>query len=184
MLISSCDLNKKVVILIRCLKFNLKNETMKNVFFTLAFLCSSILIAQEGTNMKKLITPPEQVRLAFEKEYPGKVPVWSEEYVGDDADEIRFEAKYNVSNTTKAVAIYDNLGNMKAYELQIPFSQLPPKSQAYLKKNYAPKAIREIAMVVDNKNVTTYEVGIEKDTKFYDIQFDKDGGFDVIIEKN
>ncbi|MNY73009.1 hypothetical protein D3C86_2116860 [compost metagenome] len=73
---------------------------------------------------------------------------------------------------------------MKAYELQIPLSQLPPKAQAYLKKNYGAKAIREIAVVVNDKNITTYEVGVEKDKKFYDIQFDKDGGFDVIIEKN
>lgn len=157
---------------------------MKNVFLTLTFLYSSFIIAQEGTNMKKVVTPPELVKVAFEKEYPGKVPVWSEEYVGDDEDEIRFEAKYNVTNTTKAVAIYDNLGNMKAYELQIPFSQLPPKSQAYLKKNYTPKAIQEVAMVVDDKKKTTYEVGVTKDTRFYDVVFDKDGGFDVIVEKN
>ncbi|KAF2327837.1 hypothetical protein [Flavobacterium ginsenosidimutans] len=157
---------------------------MRNVFLILTFLCSSFIIAQEGTNMKKVVTPPEKVKFAFEKQYPGKVPVWSEEYVGDDEDEIRFEAKYNVTNTTKAVAIYDNLGNMKAYELQIPFSQLPPKSQTYLKKNYAPKSIREIAMVVDDKNKTTYEVGVTKDTKFYDVVFDKDGDFNVSIEKN
>ncbi|MDQ1166296.1 PepSY-like domain-containing protein [Flavobacterium sp. SORGH_AS_0622] len=157
---------------------------MKNVFLTFTFLCSSFLIAQEGTNMKKVVTPPEVVRLAFEKEYPGKVPVWAEEYVGDDNDEIRYEARYNVNNTTKALAVYDNLGAMKAYELQIPLSQLPPKAQAYLKKNYPAKAIREIAVVVDYKKITTYEVGIEKDAKFYDIQFDKDGGFNVIVEKN
>ncbi|BDU26841.1 hypothetical protein [Flavobacterium sp. GSB-24] len=157
---------------------------MKNVFLTFTFLCSSFLIAQEGTNMKKVVTPPEVVRLAFEKEYPGNVPVWAEEYVGDDNDEIRYEARYNVNNTTKALAVYDNLGAMKAYELQIPLSQLPPKAQAYLKKNYPAKAIREIAVVVDYKKITTYEVGIEKDAKFYDIQFDKDGGFNVIVEKN
>lgn len=157
---------------------------MKNVFLTFTFLCSSFLIAQEGTNMKKVVTPPEVVRLAFEKEYPGKVPVWAEEYVGDDNDEIRYEAQYNVNNTTKALAVYDNLGAMKAYELQIPLSQLPPKAQAYLKKNYPAKAIREIAVVVDYKKITTYEVGIEIDAKFYDIQFDKDGGFNVIVEKN
>lgn len=157
---------------------------MKNVLLLFTFLCSSFLIAQEGTNMKKAITPPEEVRLAFEKEYPGKVPVWSEEYVGDDADEIRFEARYNVNNTTKAVAIYDNLGNMKAFELQITFRDLPVQAQSYLKKNYKAKAILEIAKVVDDKNKTTYEVGVTKDAKFYDVVFDKDGGFDVSIEKN
>lgn len=134
--------------------------------------------------MKKTVTPPELVRAAFEKEYPGKTPVWYEEYVGDDNDEIRYEAKYNLNTTTNALAIYDNLGNMKAYELQIPLSKLPPKAQTYLKKNYPAKAIKEIAVVVDDQNKTTYEVGVEKDSKFYDLIFDKNGGFDVSIEKN
>ncbi|WP_125723093.1 hypothetical protein [Flavobacterium ustbae] len=156
---------------------------MKRAFLIFTFLCSSFLMAQEGTNMKKVITPPEKVRFTFEKEYPGKVPVWSEEYVGDDADEVRYEARYNVNDTTKAVAIYDNLGVMKAFELQIAFRDLPIKAQSYLKKNYKAKAIQEIVKVVDDKNKTTYEVGVIKDTKFYDVVFDKDGGFEVSIEK-
>lgn len=157
---------------------------MRKVSLIFALFNFSFLLAQEGTNMKKTVIPPELVRLAFEKEYPGKIPVWSEEYVGDDNDELRYEAKYNVNNTTKALAIYDNLGNMKAYELQISLSKLPLKVQTYLKKNYPAKAIKEITVVVDDKNKTTYEVGIEKDSKFYDLIFDKNGGFDVSIEKN
>lgn len=141
-------------------------------------------MAQEGTNMKKVVTPPEKVKFAFEKEYPGKVPVWSEEYVGDDNDEIRYEAKYNVDQKTRATAIYDNLGVLKAYELQIPLNKLPLAAQTYLKKNYAAKAVKEIALVVDYKNTTTYEVGVQKDGKFYDVVFDKDGDFNVTIEKN
>lgn len=157
---------------------------MKNVLLAFTFLCCSFLHAQEGTTMNRVITPPDKVKFAFEREFPGKVPVWSEEYVGDDADEIRFEARYNVSDKTKAVAIYDNLGNMKAYELQIPFKQLPIPAQSYLKKNYKAKAIQEIAMVVDDKKKTTYEVGVTKDTKFYDIVFDAEGDFEVSVEKN
>ncbi|HEX8014379.1 MAG TPA: hypothetical protein VF465_04030 [Flavobacterium sp.] len=157
---------------------------MKRISLIFALFSFSFLIAQEGTNMKKTVTPTELVRVAFEKEYPGKIPVWYEEYVGDDNDEIRYEAKFNVNNTTKALAIYDNLGNMKAYELQIPLSKLPVKAQTYLKKNYPAKAIKEIAVVVDDKNKTTYEVGVEKDSKFYDVIFDQNGGFDVSIEKN
>jgi len=152
---------------------------MKSLFVSIAFFCSIFLIGQTS-----VVTPPEIVRMAFEKEYPNKKPVWSLEYVGDDNDEIRYEAKYNATTTTKALAVYDNLGVLKAYELQIPLNQLPVKAQNYLKKNYAAKAIREIAVVVDDKNKTTYEVGVTKDNKFYDIQFDKDGSFDVIIEKN
>ncbi|WP_163410792.1 PepSY-like domain-containing protein [Flavobacterium ajazii] len=157
---------------------------MRRISLIFALFSFSFLMAQEGTNMKKTVIPPEVVRVAFEKEYPGKTSVWSEEYVGDDDDELRYEAKYNVNNATKALAIYDNLGNMKAYELQIPLSKLPAKAQAYLKKNYSSKTIKEIAVVVDDKNKTTYEVGVEKDSKFYDVIFDKNGGFDVSIEKN
>jgi len=156
---------------------------MKNIFLTFAFLCSSILIAQVN-NDKKIVTPPEIVRFAFEKEYPNKKAFWTLEYVGDDNDEIRYEGKFTTTNNESALAVYDNLGSLKAFELQIPLSQLPQKAQNYLKKNYPANAIREIAVVVDNSKKTTYEVGVQKETKFYDVVFDKNGGFDVIIEKN
>ncbi|MFH6942936.1 PepSY-like domain-containing protein [Flavobacterium sp. FlaQc-50] len=157
---------------------------MKNVLLLLIFLGSGYLRAQEGIMMKEVVTPPEVVRFAFERQYPNKTAVWAMEYVGDDNDEIRYEAKFNLTTKTKALAVYDNLGNLKATETQIPLSQLPSKAQAYLKQNYPAKAIREIAIVVDDKNKTTYEVGIEKKTKFYDVVFDKNGGFDVIIQKD
>ncbi|OXA78551.1 hypothetical protein SAMN05444397_10940 [Flavobacterium aquidurense] len=157
---------------------------MKNVLIAALFLCSGFLLAQEGTNMKEKITPPEKVLFTFQKEYPNKIPVWSMEYVGDDNDEVRYEAKFKTDKNQEALAVYDNLGILKAYELQIPLSQLPAKAQAYLKKNYAAKAIKEIAVVVDYKNKTTYEVMVEKDSRFYDVVFDKNGGFDVTIEKN
>jgi hypothetical protein len=155
---------------------------MKNVIFTLVFLCANYLMAQNEPN--KEVIPPEKIKFAFEREYPGKVPVWSLEYTGDDNDEIRYEAKFNSDKNTKALAVYDNSGYLKAYELQIPYSQLPQKAQAYLKKNYPTKAIHEIAVVADDKNKTTYEVVVEKNTKFYDVVFDKNGGFDVIIQKD
>ncbi len=157
---------------------------MRNLLLIVLFLSNGFLFAQEGINMKKVITPPEKVRFAFEKEYPGKTAVWSEEYVGDDDDEVRYEAKFNKDKNTKAVAIYDNSGVLKAFQLQIPLSKLPINAQTYLKKNYSPKAIKEIAVVVDDKNKTTYEVGVTKDSKFYDVVFDKDGDFNVSIEKN
>lgn len=155
---------------------------MKNVIFTLVFLCANYLMAQNDPN--KEVIPPEKVKFTFEKEYPNKKPVWSLDYVGDDNDEIRYEAKFKTDTNAEALAVYDNLGILKAYELQIPLSQLPPKAQTYLKKNYPAKAVREIAVVVDYKSKTTYEVGVEKDSKFYDVVFDKNGGFDVIIQKD
>ncbi|OIV39875.1 hypothetical protein [Flavobacterium johnsoniae] len=152
---------------------------MRNIFLIIVLFWSSFLIGQND-----VVTPPEKVKFTFEKEYPNKVPVWSLKYVGDDDDEIRYEAKFNTDKNTKALAVYDNLGVLKAYELQIPLSQLPLKAQTYLKKNYPAKAIKEIAVVVDDKNKTTYEVGVEKDSKFYDVVFDKNGGFDVAVQKD
>ena len=157
---------------------------MKDIFLAFAFFCTSFLIAQNGIMPTGEITPPEKVRFTFEKEYPNKKPIWSIEYVGDDNDEIRYEAKFKTDTNAEALAVYDNLGVVKAFELQIPLGQLPQKAQAYLKKNYPAKAIREIAVVVDYKNKTTYEVGVEKDSKFYDVVFDKNGGFDVIVQKD
>ncbi len=157
---------------------------MKNVFIAVMFLCGGFLMAQEGTTMKEKITPPEKVLFTFQKEYPNKIPVWAMEYVGDDNDEVRYEAKFKTDTNQEALAVYDNLGVLKAYELQIPLSQLPAKAQAYLKKSYLKKAIHEIAVVVNDKNETTYEVGVEKKGKFYDILFENDGDFEVIIEKN
>ena len=148
------------------------------------FLYSGLLIAQNGLSENKIITPPEKVLFTFQKEYPNKEAVWSLNYVGDYDDEIRYEAKFNTDKNVKALAVYDNLGILRAFEQQIPLSQLPLKAQNYLKKNYQPKAIREIAVVVDYKSITTYEVGVEKNEKFYDLVFDKNGGFDVSIEKN
>jgi hypothetical protein len=157
---------------------------MKNFFFIISFLYTSFLIAQNGLSPDRIVNPPEKVLFTFQKQYPGKVPVWTMKYVGDDDDEIRYEAKYTTDKKAKALAVYDNLGVLKAYELQIPLSQLPQKAQSYLKSNYPAKAIKEIAVVVDDKNKTTYEVGIQKDSKFYDVVFDKNGGFDVMIEKD
>lgn len=157
---------------------------MKNIFIVILSFYGSFLMAQEGINRKEKITPPEKVLFTFQKEYPNKVPVWAMEYVGEDNDEVRYEAKFKTDTNAEALAVYDNLGVLKAYELQIPLSQLPAKAQAYLKKNYSSNAIREIAVVVDYKNKTTYEVGVEKNSKFYDVVFDQNGGFDVSIEKN
>jgi hypothetical protein len=157
---------------------------MKDIVLVFVFLCSSGLMAQSIINDNKAVTPPETVRFAFEKEYPNKKAIWALEYVGDDNDEIRYEGKFKTNENASALAVYDNLGNLKAFELQIPLSQVPQKAQNYLKKNNAANAIREIAVVVDSNQKTTYEVGIEKDARFYDVVFDKNGGFDVIIEKD
>lgn len=157
---------------------------MRNLFFIIPFLYSSLLIGQNETYPDKVVTPPEKVAQIFQKEYPGKTPSWTLKYAGDDDDEIRYEAKFKNDKNTNALAVYDNWGVLKAFELEIPLSQLPQKAQAYLKKNYPANAIKEVAVVVDDRNKTTYEVGVVKNSRFYDVVFDKNGSFDVIIEKD
>ncbi|MEO8238125.1 MAG: PepSY-like domain-containing protein [Flavobacterium sp.] len=155
---------------------------MKHILGLIIFLCTGILIGQTKVSPSSVATPPLKVTETFQKEYPNKIPVWGIEYVGHDNDEIRYEAKFN-TNDGEALAVYDNLGVLKAFELAIPVSKLPVAALNYLKKNY-PNAIREASVVVDYKNKTTYEVGVEKDSNFYDVVFDKNGGFDVIIQKD
>ena len=156
---------------------------MKNILGLIIFLYTGILIGQTEVSPNSVVTPPLKVIETFQKEYPNKIPVWGLEYVGDDNDEIRYEAKFN-TNDGEALAVYDNVGVLKAFELAIPVSKLPVAALNYLKKNYPENAIREASVVVDYKNKTTYEVGIEKDSNFYDVVFDKNGGFNVIIQKN
>lgn len=157
---------------------------MKNLLFVIVFLYSGLLTAQNEVYSDKIVTPPEKVLFTFQKEYPGKTAVWALKYVGDDDDEIRYEGKFRTKENTESLAVYDVFGVLKAFETQIPLSQLPQKAQTYLNKNYPAKAIKEVAVVVDDKNKTTYEVGIEKNSRFYDVVFDKNGGFDVIVEKD
>ncbi|WP_316635352.1 PepSY domain-containing protein [uncultured Flavobacterium sp.] len=157
---------------------------MKKVFLILILLYNCLLSAQNQVSPNTTVTPPEKVLFTFQKEYPGKVAVWALKYVGDDDDEIRYEGKFRTNENTESLAVYDNLGVLKAFETQIPLSKLPQKAQNYLKKNYPAKAVKEIALVVDDQNKTTYEVGIVKDAKFYDVVFDKNGGFDVIVQKD
>lgn len=157
---------------------------MKNVLLVLLFLYSSFLIGQNGTSPDKVVKPPEKVLFTFQKQYPGKTAVWTLKYMGDDDDEIRYEGKFRTNEKTESLAVYDNLGVLKAFETQIPLNKLPQKTQAYLKKNYPSNAIREIAVVVDDKNKTTYEVGVQKKGRFYDLVFDQNGGFDVAVEKD
>ena len=157
---------------------------MKNFLFVIVFLYSGLLIAQNEVYSDKIVTPPEKVLFTFQKEYPGKTAVWALKYVGDDDDEIRYEGKFRTKENTESLAVYDIYGVLNAFETQIPLSQLPQRAQTYLNKNYSAKAIKEVAVVVDDKNKTTYEVGIEKNSRFYDVVFDKNGGFDVMIEKD
>lgn len=149
----------------------------------MAVLYNSLLMAQNEIEPNSKVTPPAKIQEVFQKEYPNVKPVWILEYVGDDNDEIRYEAKFK-SKDGEALAVYDNLAILRAFELAIPTSKVPKVALSYLKQYYPKSKIGECSIVVDDKNKTTYEVGIQNNSKFYDVVFDQKGGFNVIIQKD
>lgn len=142
---------------------------MKNFYLAAAFLISSLVMGQ-----KNGVLPPVNVKMAFEKQYPNKAALWSIEQ-GDQKDDIKFEAKFKETATTKAYAVYDGKGVFKAYKTQIQIDQLPFKAQLYLKKEYPAKPARQILLVIDAQNKTTYKVEGKNNIKFYDVIFNKEG---------
>ncbi|KRD61195.1 hypothetical protein ASE40_06495 [Flavobacterium sp. Root935] len=143
---------------------------MRKIILFAFVIYSNFLIGQNG-----IIVPPENIRTAFENQYPQKKPVWDIEY-GKNED-IIFEAKFNETAKTIAFARYDKEGNFKAYKTQTLLTKLPKKAQAYLKENYPVKSLTQFFAVVNNLNIKSYEAGVVKDAKFYNLVFDQDGEF-------
>lgn len=142
---------------------------MKKLLFLFVMMGAAILQAQNKTN------PPAEVSAAFEKEFPKMKPSWTQDYEGDAATEVRYEATFSSNNVNK-MAVFDKLGNLKAVETSLQLGQLPPNVFHYIRKNYSFETIKEAVKVVRDKT-TTYEIGIVKDNKFYDLVFDAGGNF-------
>ena len=90
--------------------------------------------------------------------------------------------KFSDLSKIKNMDVFDKNGNFKAYKVQIALIKLPKKAQAYLKKNYGKKSFKTFFSVVNDLNVKTYEAGVVKSAKFYNIIFDQDGEFYKIIQ--
>jgi len=144
---------------------------MKKIILFSIFLYSSIIVGQGAT-----LVPPENVVKAFENQYPNKKAIWDIEYSAKN-DDVTFEAKFNKTPKTIAYALYDKNGDFKAYKVQIEMSNLPKKAQAYMKANYSVKSFKQSFSVKDSENKQTYESGVIKDSKFYNIIFNQDGEF-------
>lgn len=144
---------------------------MKNFYILIFFTCSTFLIGQNA-----VLVPPENIRIAFENRYPNKKPVWNIEY-SSKGDDVIFEAKFDETPNKKAYARYDKNGKFKAYKSQIVFSNLPQKAQMYLKTNYGVKSCKTFFSVVNGVNAKSYEAGVIKSSKFYNIIFDQKGEF-------
>ncbi|MDN3672860.1 hypothetical protein QWY99_07325 [Flavobacterium branchiarum] len=156
---------------------------MKKLFLALTILYGATMFGQTEAKSDKEIIPPVAVTIAFQKEFSGIIPTWTRDFEGEDSEHIRYLAKFNTGSFA-GLAVYDNNGNLKAYELAIAKNELPKAVLNYIQKNYPDETIREAAKLIDGNNVITYEVGIIKDKKFIDLVFDKKGGFLEVTEKN
>ncbi|MCV9928597.1 PepSY-like domain-containing protein [Flavobacterium sp. LS1R49] len=156
---------------------------MKKLFFVLTILYGTCVIGQSEVKPNQEVVPPIAVTIAFQKEFSGKVPTWSMDYEGEDLDHVRYLAKFSTGSSV-GLAVYDNNGVLKAYELAIPQKELPKAALSYIKSNYPNQDIKEAARLIDGNNVITYEVGIIKNGKFLDVVFDKKGNFIEVTEKN
>lgn len=141
---------------------------MKNILLFAFFLCSSFLAAQIS-----VLVPPENVTMAFKKQYPEKAAIWSIEYGKND--KINFQAEFNIDSKTKAYAMYDSDGFFKSYRIPIPITKLPLNAQDYLSKNYQVKSIMQHYSVLDDKNGETYNTGIKINKELYRLVFSKEG---------
>jgi hypothetical protein len=151
------------------------------VTFIFILVFSLKMVGQEKP--KEKIVPPMIVKIAFEKEFPKETPTWTTDFGAEDLDQIRYEAKFKSSNS-RGLAVYDNEGNLKAYEVLIQKKDIPSNIVNYLKSNYANFKIDEASKVKNDKNEITYEIGIVLDGKFYDAVFDHEGDFLEITQKD
>jgi len=144
---------------------------MKKIILFAVFIYSNFIIGQGAS-----IVPPENVVKAFESQYPKKKAIWDIEYTGK-GDDVIFEAKFNAAPKTIGLARYDQNANFKYYKVQILLAKLPKKAQSYLKANYSVKSFKQSFSVLDDAGKQTFETGVIKDSKFYNIIFDQDGEF-------
>lgn len=162
-------------------KANIILIVTNSVTFILILFFSLKMVAQEKTVEK--IAPSKVVKTAFERDFPNIIAEWTENFGGDDLDHIRYNANFKFNNT-EALAVYDYLGNLKVYEIQIQTKDIPSNVMSYLKREYKNLTINEASKVRNDKNEVTYEVGIIRDGKFYDVVFDQNGDFLEVIQKN
>ncbi len=149
----------------------------------LLLMASSMLSAQNKSQAGKAVVPPAGVSAALEKEFPKMNASWTQDYVGDGASEVRYQANFSSNNVNK-MAEYDKLGNLKAVETSLQLGQLPTNIFHYIRKNYSFETIKEAVKVVGSDKKITYEIGIVKDNKFFDLVFDENGNFIKQVEKN
>lgn len=154
---------------------------MKALTVTFVLLFSVTLFAQ-----KKKATDPSDIPFIvaanFKTTYPTAKATWQTDFIGTGSQEPVYEATFT-QNGGMMTAIYDKDGKPTKLVTGIPGSALPATIQAYMKANYPNDAIREAARIDGADKSVLYEVGITRKGMLYDIQFDKDGDFLQLVEK-
>ncbi len=155
---------------------------MRNLVVAFAVFCSFLLQAQAATNPKE-VEPTLEVKKAFEKDFPKVVPVWRQEFNGEDKDQLSYEADFTMNNNN-LTAVYNALGTFKVLQIEMKQADIPAKIASYMARNYPKNNIRKAAKLMTNDNKVTYEIGITINNKWIDAVFNKEGDFLEMVEKD
>ena len=122
-------------------------------------------IIVSGFNANAQTMKTEEVPVAAKTKvaslYPNaKVEKWEKE-------ENNFEAELEINKVETSVLI-DASGNVLETEKEIAITSLPKAITDYLAKNYHGQRIEESSIIVDSKNVTTYETEIKEGDFIFD----------------
>ena len=133
-----------------------------NLILIASIIFSITLFAQN-------VDVPQKVQNEFSKLYPNTKQVkWSKE----SKDEFEAEFKENGNPTSD---IINSEGEFMQKETKIDIKDLPKEVEPFVMKNYKDYKITEVAKIVDDKGVLTYEAEISKGKEKKDLIFDKKG---------
>ncbi len=138
-------------------------------------MLGGLVLGQSEKNEQK-IKVPEEVKMAFQADFPKVKAHWGMEDGG-------YEAEFKMDGRD-ASAVYDRNGHKTAFEVAVKRSEVPEEALDYMRKMYANDKITETARITDDQNVVNYEVEIGKDDKNYDVLFDEKGKFLKIVESD
>jgi hypothetical protein len=134
---------------------------MKLIFLSLTF----VAICMCGYAQSNV---PEVVQQAFAQKYSNAKNVeWEEEEEGAEVS-FTFQRK-------KMEAFFDNKGNWVETEQQVRKRQLPASVKRALKTEYKGYKIDELEYVTQPKDVSFYELELEKDGEAVELVFSKAG---------
>ena len=140
---------------------------MKKLFVLLFIVALAAPIFASTPNGIKV---PQKAKDALTKSFPDAKNIkWEKE---GNAFEANFESK-----NAKASIVVDANGIITETEAVIEKSQLPKGVENYIEKNHKNFKISEVSKIVNDKNITTYEVEVSNGKTKKDLFFDNDGKF-------